>query len=84
MRNAARRVTHAMIIEHVWEFSLHTITTVVDFYINCLRHKVDRDFEKKLIHTVRGVGCQLGGRKAECSGLSWCRYSLVACTIPPG
>jgi DNA-binding response OmpR family regulator len=49
-----------MIIEHVWEFSLDTMTNVVDVYINYLRHKLDQGFEKKLIHTIRGVGYQLG------------------------
>ena len=56
-------MARAMIIEHVWEFSLDTITNVVDVYIKYLRHKVDQDFEKKLIHTMRGVGCRLGGEK---------------------
>ena len=64
MRNAGRCVTRAMIIEHVWNFSLDTITTnVVDVYINYLRNKVDQDFESKLIHTVRSVGYQLGGEE---------------------
>jgi two-component system copper resistance phosphate regulon response regulator CusR len=64
MRNAGRCVTRAMIIEHVWNFSLDTITTnVVDVYINYLRNKVDQDFENKLIHTVRSVGYQLGGEE---------------------
>jgi DNA-binding response OmpR family regulator len=62
MRNAGRCVTRAMIIEHVWNFSLDTVTTnVVDVYINYLRSKVDQGFENKLIHTVRSVGYQLGG-----------------------
>ena len=63
MRNAGRCVTRAMIIEHVWEFSLDTMTNVVDVYINYLRHKVDQDFERKLIHTIRGIGYQLGGQE---------------------
>jgi DNA-binding response OmpR family regulator len=63
MRNAGRCVTRAMIIEHVWEFSLDTMTNVVDVYINYLRKKLDQDFEKKLIHTIRGVGYQLGGEE---------------------
>jgi DNA-binding response OmpR family regulator len=63
MRNAGRRVTRAMIIEHVWEFSLDTMTNVVDVYINYVRNKIDHVFEKKLIHTVRGVGYQLGGEE---------------------
>ncbi len=60
MRNAGRRVTRAMIIEHVWNLSFDTMTNVVDVYINYLRRKVDEGFASKLIHTVRGVGYQLG------------------------
>lgn len=60
MRNAGRCVTRAMIIEHVWNLSFDTMTNVVDVYINYVRKKVDQDFEAKLIHTVRGVGYQIG------------------------
>jgi len=63
MRNAGQRVTRSMIIKHIWEFSLDTTTNVLDVYINYLRYKVDQDFEKKLIHTIRGVGYQLGGEE---------------------
>jgi len=59
MRNAGRCVTRAMIIEHVWNLSFDTMTNVVDVYINYLRKKVDQEFERKLIHTVRGVGYQI-------------------------
>ena len=60
MRNAGRAVSRPMIIEHVWNFSFDTMTNVVDVYINYLRKKVDEGFEQKLIHTVRGVGYQIG------------------------
>jgi two-component system, OmpR family, copper resistance phosphate regulon response regulator CusR len=60
MRNVGRCVTRAMIIEHVWNLSFDTMTNVVDVYINYVRKKVDQDFEVKLIHTVRGVGYQIG------------------------
>jgi DNA-binding response OmpR family regulator len=63
MRNARRCVTRAMIIEHAWDFSFRPMTNVVDVYINYLRNKIDHGFEKKLIHTVRGVGYQLGGEE---------------------
>jgi DNA-binding response OmpR family regulator len=63
MLNAGRCVTRAMIIQHVWGFSLDAMTNVVDVYINYVRNKVDHGFEKKLIHTVRGVGYQLGGEE---------------------
>ena len=53
------------IIKHIWEFSLDTITNAAEVYINYLRHKVDQDFKKKLIHTMPGVGCQLGGERSR-------------------
>ncbi len=59
MRNAGRRLTRAMIIEHVWNFTFDSTTNVVDVYINYLRRKVDDGFTPALIHTVRGVGYQL-------------------------
>ncbi len=43
MRNAGRRVTRAMIVEHVWNLSFDTSTNIVDVYINYLRKKVDSD-----------------------------------------
>jgi DNA-binding response OmpR family regulator len=59
MRNAGRRLTRAMIIEHVWNLTFDSTTNVVDVYINYLRRKVDAGFTPSLIHTVRGVGYQL-------------------------
>ena len=56
MRNAGRRLTRAMIIEHVWNLTFDSTTNVVDVYINYLRRKVDDGFTPALIHTVRGVG----------------------------
>ncbi len=59
MRNAGRRLTRAMIIEHVWNLTFDSTTNVVDVYINYLRRKVDDGFSPPLIHTVRGVGYEL-------------------------
>jgi DNA-binding response OmpR family regulator len=61
MRNAGRRVTRAMIIEHVWNLTFDTTTNVVDVYINYLRRKIDDGHPRKLIHTIRGVGYELSG-----------------------
>jgi heavy metal response regulator len=61
MRNAGRRVTRAMIIEHVWNLSFDSSTNLVDVYINYLRRKVDDGAPQKLIHTIRGVGYELSG-----------------------
>jgi DNA-binding response OmpR family regulator len=60
MRNAGQRVTRSMIIENVWNLSFDGLTNVVDVYINYLRKKIDRGTPEKLIHTIRGVGYQLG------------------------
>ena len=65
MLNQRRRVTRAMIIEHVWNLSFDSATNVVDVYINYLRAKVDEGFEPKLIRTIRGVGYQLGAPETE-------------------
>jgi len=61
MRNAGRRVTRAMIIEHVWNLAFDSSTNLVDVYINYLRRKVDDGSPRKLIHTIRGVGYELSG-----------------------
>jgi len=56
LRNKGRVLTRSMILEHVWGYHFDPGTNIVDVYINYLRNKIDRGFEKKLIHTVRGVG----------------------------
>jgi two-component system OmpR family response regulator len=56
MRNAGRTVSKTMILEHVWDYSFDPQTNVVDVVICRLRNKIDRGSERKLIHTIRGVG----------------------------
>lgn len=56
MRHAGRVVSKTMILEHVWDYGFDPQTNVVDVLVCRLRNKLDRDFEKKLIHTLRGVG----------------------------
>jgi two-component system OmpR family response regulator len=56
MRNAGRAVSKTLILEHVWDYSFDPQTNVVDVVICRLRTKIDRDFDLKLIHTLRGVG----------------------------
>jgi two-component system OmpR family response regulator len=56
MRNAGRVVSKTMILSQVWDYSFDPRTNVVDVLVFRLREKVDRDFEYKLIHTVRGIG----------------------------
>jgi two-component system OmpR family response regulator len=56
MRNAGKVVSKTMILSHVWEYNFDPQTNVVDVLVSRLREKIDRPFEKKLLHTVRGVG----------------------------
>lgn len=59
--NAGQPLTRSQIMENVWKAAFNPATNVVDVYINYLRNKLDRGFERKLIGTVRGVGYRLGG-----------------------
>jgi DNA-binding response OmpR family regulator len=59
MRNAGKVVSKTMIIENVWGYDFDPLTNIVDVLVSRLRQKVDRDFDKKLIQTYRGVGYAL-------------------------
>jgi len=56
IRNPNKILTRTMIAEHVWDYNFDSFTNIIDVYVNYLRKKVDKDYDKKLIHTVRGVG----------------------------
>jgi two-component system OmpR family response regulator len=56
LRNAGRVVSKTMIIEHVWDYNFSPQTNVVEARICYIREKIDKNFDNKLIHTVRGVG----------------------------
>ena len=60
MRNAGRVVSKTAIMEHVWNYSFDPRTNVVDVLVFRLRERVEKDFDTKLIRTVRGVGYALG------------------------
>lgn len=55
-RNAGRVVTKTAILENVYEYHFDPQTNVVDVLVHRLRSKIDKDFEPKLIHTIRGAG----------------------------
>jgi len=55
-RHAGRVVSKTMILAHVWNYSFDPGTNVVDVLVFRLREKIDRPFERKLLHTVRGIG----------------------------
>lgn len=56
MRNTDKVVSKTMILSHVWEYSFDPQTNVVDVLVSRLRERIDRPFDQKLLHTVRGVG----------------------------
>jgi len=56
MRNKGRVVSKTMIMEHVWNYDFVPMTNVVEARICVLRDKIDKNFDRRLIHTVRGAG----------------------------
>jgi two-component system OmpR family response regulator len=56
MRNPGRVVTKTAILSHVWNYRFNPGTNVVDVLVSRLREKLDRGFDTKMLHTVRGAG----------------------------
>ncbi|MGB3077793.1 MAG: response regulator transcription factor [Saprospiraceae bacterium] len=56
IRHQGRVISKAEIADKVWDINFETTSNVVEVYVNYLRNKVDKPFEKKIIHTVFGVG----------------------------
>ena len=56
LRNQGTVLSREQILEHAWDFSYEGASNMVDVYIKTLRKKIDKDFEPKLLHTVRGTG----------------------------
>ena len=61
MRNSGRIVSKTMIMERVWDYNFDPNTNLVEARICHLRDKVDKGFDVRLIHTVRGLGYILRG-----------------------
>jgi len=59
MRNAGQVVTRTMLLEKVWDYHFDPQTNVIDVHISRLRSKIDKDFDRALLHTVRGAGYRL-------------------------
>jgi two-component system, OmpR family, response regulator len=59
MRNAGQVVTRTMLLENVWDYHFDPQTNVIDVHVSRLRGKIDRDFDRPLLHTVRGSGYML-------------------------
>ena len=59
LRHAGQVVTRTMLLEGVWDYHFDPQTNVIDVHISRLRSKIDRGFDRPLLHTVRGVGYRL-------------------------
>ena len=56
MRHAGQVVTRTMLLENVWDYHFDPQTNVIDVHISRLRSKIEKDFDKPLLHTIRGAG----------------------------
>ncbi|WP_119419944.1 response regulator transcription factor [Desertibaculum subflavum] len=56
MRHAGQVVTRTMLLEAVWDYHFDPQTNVIDVHMSRLRSKIDKGFDKPLIHTVRNAG----------------------------
>jgi two-component system OmpR family response regulator len=61
LRNVGQVVTRTMLLEGVWDYHFDPQTNVIDVHISRLRSKIDKGFERPLLHTVRGAGYRLDG-----------------------
>ena len=59
MRHAEQVVTRTMLLENVWEYHFDPQTNVIDVHISRLRSKIDKDFTRPLLKTIRGAGYKL-------------------------
>lgn len=56
MRHAGQVVTRTMLLERVWDYHFDPQTNVIDVHVSRLRSKIDKGFDRPLLHTVRGAG----------------------------
>ena len=56
MKHAGQVVTRTMLLENVWDYHFDPQTNVIDVHVSRLRSKIDKNFDRPLLHTVRGAG----------------------------
>ena len=56
MRHAGQVVTRTMLLENVWDYHFDPQTNVIDVHVSRLRSKIDKGFDRTLLHTIRGAG----------------------------
>jgi two-component system OmpR family response regulator len=61
LRHVGQVVTRTMLLEGVWDYHFDPQTNVIDVHVSRLRSKIDKGFDRPLLHTVRGAGYRLDG-----------------------
>jgi len=56
MKNAGQVVTRTMLLENVWDYHFDPQTNVIDVHVSRLRSKIEKDFDRPLLKTIRGAG----------------------------
>ena len=56
IRNKNKVISRTILTEHVYDYHFDTDSNVIDVHINKLRNKIDKGFDKQILHTIRGVG----------------------------
>ena len=59
MRHGGQVVTRTMLLENVWDYHFDPQTNVIDVHVSRLRSKIEKGYDKPLLHTVRGAGYML-------------------------
>ena len=62
MRHQGQVITRTILSEKIFDYHFDTSTNIIDVHVSHLRNKIDKDFEPKLLHTVKGVGYVLEDR----------------------
>ena len=78
MRNPERVLSRTTIAEKVWDMSYEPASNLIDVYVSALRKKIDRGFERPLIHTVVGTGYRFGAGD-EWNACEACRRARSRC-----
>ena len=65
MENANEVLTRTMLLEKVWDLHFDPQTNIIDVHISRLRKKIDKDFNKGLLKTIRGAGYSIQGDQTE-------------------
>lgn len=56
MKHEGQVITRTMLFENVWDYHFDPLTNVIDVHISRLRRKIDKDFDRPILHTIRGAG----------------------------